>query len=128
MTAHLAVILVAVLRVSAAVQPAPSASDAWAAPTSAGTASVYLVITNPTMYDIYVTSATSEVAGKVVLMSGDQPVEHLTVPSYGSLELKAGGMSLRLSELKRALKTGEAIAVSVETDGGLTIAATAAVK
>ena len=108
-------------------QPAPTASDASAVVAGA-TASVYLVINNPTMYDIYVTSATSEVAAKVELCSVDKAIDDLTVASYGSLELKAGGMFLRLSGMKRELKAGESIAVTMMTDGGVTIVATAVVK
>ncbi len=108
-------------------QPAPTASDATVVVAGA-TASVYLVINNPTMYDSYVMSATSDAAGKVELYSGDKPVDNMTVAAYGSLELKAGGMFLRLSDLKRALKAGESITVTMMTDGGVTIVATAGVK
>jgi len=79
------------------------------------------------MYAIYVTSATSDAAGKVELYSGDKPVENMTVAAYGSLELKAGGMFLRLSDLKRELKAGESVTVTMLTDGGATIVATAVV-
>lgn len=109
------------------VQTAPAASNATVVPSGA-TASVYLDINNPTMYDIYVMSATSDVAGKVELYSADKPVDNLTVAAYGSLTLKAGGMFLRLSDLKRELKAGESITVTLVTDGGVTIVATAAVK
>jgi copper(I)-binding protein len=108
-------------------QPAPTAADATVI-VSGNTASVFLVINNPTMYDIYVTSATSDAAGKVEIYSGDKVAQDLTVSSYGSLELKAGGMFLRLSDLKRALKAGESITVTMMTDGGVTIVATAVVK
>ena len=120
-------LVVALLNVTVLAQPAPTASDATVAMTGA-TASVYVVINNPTMYDIYLMSATSEVAGKVELYSADQPVDNLTVSAYGSLTLKAGGMFLRLSEIKRELKAGESITVTMMTDGGVAIVATAAVK
>lgn len=108
-------------------QTAPTASDATAL-VSGATVSVYLTVNNPTMYDIYVMSATSDAAGKVELVSGDKPVDNLTVAAYGALELKAGGMFLRLSDLKRELKAGESIDVTLTTDGGAAIAATAVVK
>ncbi|MGE0866506.1 MAG: copper chaperone PCu(A)C [Vicinamibacterales bacterium] len=109
------------------VQTAPAATDATVV-VSGATASVYLTVNNPTMYDVYVMSATSDAAGKVELLSGDKPVDNLTVAAYGSLELKAGGMFLRLSDLKRELKAGESIDVTLTTDGGAAIAATAVVK
>lgn len=115
------------LNVTALAQPAPTAADATVVVAGA-TASVFLTLNNPTMYDIYVMSATSDAAGKVELYSGDKPVENMTVAAYGSLELKAGGMFLRLSELKRELKAGESITVTMLTDGGATIVATAVVK
>ena len=124
MIAHL---LAAITVLALSAQPAPTASDATAVLTEK-TAAVYLVINNPTMYDIYVTSATSDVAGKVEIYSGDKAAPDMTVSSYGSLQLKAGGMFLRLSDLKRELKAGESITVTMMTDGGVAIAATAVVK
>ena len=115
------------VNVTALAQPAPTAADATVVVAGA-TASVYLAINNPTMYDIYVVSATSEAAGKVELYSGDKPVQDMTVSSYGSLELKAGGMFLRLSDLKRELKMGESITATMMTDGGVSIVAVATVK
>ena len=109
------------------LQPAPTAADATVVVAGA-TASVYLRINNPTMYDIYVTSATSDAAGKVEIYSGDRRVQDLIVSSYGSLELKAGEMFLRLSDVKRVLKAGESVTVTMMTDGGVTIVATAVVK
>ena len=120
-------LVVTLLNVTALAQPTPTAADATAV-VSGTTASVYLTINNPTMYDIYVTSATSDAAGKVEIYSGDKAAQDLTVSSYGSLELKAGGMFLRLSDLKRVLKAGESITVTMMTDGGVTIVATAVVK
>ena len=108
-------------------QAAPSVSDATAV-VSGATASVYLVINNPSMYDIYVMSATTDVAAKVELYSADKPVDNMTVAAYGSLTLKAGGGFLRLSDMKRELKAGESITVTMMTDGGVAIAATAVVK
>ena len=48
-------------------QPEVRASNGWVAEPPAGstTASAYVDISNPGMYDIYVVAATSEVAGKV---------------------------------------------------------------
>ena len=108
-------------------QPTPTASNATVV-TADATASVYLTVNNPTMYDIYVVSATSDVAGKVEIYTGDKAVNDLTVSSYGSVELKAGGSFLRLSELKRGLKAGESVKVTMMTDGGISILAVATVK
>jgi len=120
-------LVVMLLNVPTLAQTAPTASDATVV-TSGATANVYLVVNNPTMYDVYVMSATSDAAGKVELYSADKPVDNLTVAAYGALELKSGGMFLRLSDLKRELKAGESVAVTLTTDGGVAIAATAIVK
>ena len=120
-------LVVTLLNVTAHAQPTPTAADATVV-VSGTTASVYLMINNPTMYDIYVTSATSDAAGKVEIYSGDKAAQDLTVSSYGSLALKAGGMFLRLSDLKRVLKAGESITVTMMTDGGVTIVAIAVVN
>lgn len=121
-------LIVTLLNVTALAQPAPSAADASAVANADGTADVYLTISNPTMYDIYVTSATSDAAGKIDLRNGDNPAKDFTVAAYEALELKAGGMSLRLSDLKRELKAGENVRLTMMTDGGVTIVATALVR
>ena len=121
------VLFTLLLNLPIVAQQAPTASDATVV-TADATASVYLTVNNPTMYDLYVMSATSDAAGKVELLSGDKPVESMTVAAYGSLTLKSGGMFLRLSDLKRALKAGDKITVTLVTDGGIEIAATALVN
>ena len=73
-------------------------------------------------------SGTSEVAATVELRDGDKVVKDLTVASFGFLELKAGGPHVLLGDLKRALKAGETIEVTLTTDGGLAITAAAVVK
>ena len=110
-------------------QPAITASDAWITePAADGTAAAYLSISNPTMYDIYVVTATSDAAGKIELRDGDKPVKEITVPSYGFAEFKAGGPHLMLMDLKQALKAGENVTLTLLTDGGVTLVTTAVVK
>jgi len=119
--------LAIVLLALAFVQKDPTASDAWA---QAGKESVavYATINNPTMYDAYLVSGKSESAGKVELISADKPVPNITVPAYGSAELKPGAAFVRLSELKKELKPGDQLTVTVETDGGISIPIAAVVK
>ncbi len=111
-------------------QPAVTMSDAWVPLPAAGATStaLYATIENQTMYDVYVVSGTSEVSATVELREGDKVVKDLTVASFGSLELKAGGPHVLLGDLKRALKAGETIEVTLTTDGGLAITAAAVVK
>src|SRR5205823_909436 len=67
-----------------------AASDSWVklpAPGERG-AMAFVAIENPTMYGIYVTSATADAAGKVELRDGSQsgdarpkPIEFISVPA-----------------------------------------------
>ena len=111
----------------------PSVSDASAAMVPSGVA-IYATLSNPTMYDAYVESGTSE-AGKVELREGDpstlgagKPTSNITIPSFGSVELKAGGPFVLVRDLKGQLKIGETIKVTLQTDGGAAIAIAAVVK
>ena len=112
----------------------PTASDSSAAIVSGGVA-VYATLSNPTMYDAYVQSGTSDV-GKVELRAGDpstplgagKPVDTITIPSFGSVELKAGGPMVLVTQLKSQLKAGDTITVALMTDGGAAIAIAAIVK
>ena len=107
-------------------QKDPTASDASAAIVDGGVA-IYATLNNPTMYDAYVQSGTSA-AGKVVLRDGEKTTSNITIPSFGSVELKAGGPFVLVTDLKNQLKAGDTIKVSLDTDGGVAIAITAVVK
>jgi copper(I)-binding protein len=104
----------------------PDASDVSAAIVPGGVA-LYAMLTNPTMYDAYVQSGTSD-AGKVELREGDKAASNITIPAYGSVELKAGGPFVMVSELKSQPKAGDTINLKLMTDGGVAIAITAVVK
>lgn len=115
------------LNLIAHAQANPSASDASARITG-DTAIVYGTINNPTMYDVYLVSGTSDAAVKVELLEGEKAVTSLTVAAYGSLELKADGPRVRVSGLKNQLKAGDQLKLTLETDGGLNIPIAAVVK
>ena len=109
------------------VQPTTTATDAWAEQLDRATV-VYATINNPSMYDVYVVSAKSDAAKKVELLAKDKPVTSLTVPAYGSLELKRGEAAIRLNDLVRELKVGDELKVTLETDGGASIEIAAVIK
>ena len=118
----------ALLLVSLALlQKDPTAADAWAQVTG-GAVAVYATVSNPTMYDVYIVSAKSDAAAKVELINGEKPVTSITVAAYGSAELKPGAMFVRLSDLKGALKAGDEVKLTLETDGGIEIPLAAVVK
>lgn len=122
-------LVVLLLNLIVHAQPAVTASEAWVTESAVdSTAAAYLSISNPTMYDIYVVEVTSDAAGKIELRDGGKPVKEITVPSYGSTELKAAGPHLLLMDLKKALKAGENVTLTLMTDGGVTIVTTALVK
>ena len=109
------------------LQKDPTASDAWAQ-SGAGGIAIYATVNNPSMYDIYIVSGKSDAAAKVELVNGEKAVTSITVPAYGSAELKPGAMFVRLSDLKGELKAGDEVKLTLETDGGVAIAIAATVK
>jgi copper(I)-binding protein len=104
----------------------PDASDVSAAIVPGGVA-VYAMLTNPTMYDAYVQSGTSD-AGKVELREGNKATSNITIPAFGSVELKADGPFVLVTELKGPPKAGETINVKLMLDGGAAIAIAATIK
>lgn len=121
----LALMLSAVVSTSA-LQKDPTASDSHAALVDGGVA-IYATLSNPTMYDVYVQSGTSEV-GKVELRDGAKTTTNIAIPSFGSVDLKAGGPYVLVTDLKAQPKAGDTIKVTLNTDGGAAIAVAAVVK
>lgn len=125
-------IVLAVALAALALQKTPSASDTSAAIVRDGVA-VYAMLTNPGMYEAYVQSGTSDV-GKVELRDADpatplgKPASNILIPAFGSVELKAGGPFVLVTGLKSQPKAGDAITVTLMTDGGDKIPVTAVVK
>lgn len=120
---------------SAAQEKVVTASAGWMAEPAAGatSAAVYLEIDNPTMYDVYVVSATSDAAATVELREAvtateSKATKELTVPAYGSVALKPDGLHLLLKDLTRALKKGDSVSLTLKTDGGVTLKVAAIVR
>jgi copper(I)-binding protein len=134
MRAEQGVTAIAVLVLSGlvAAQAAPSVSEAWVAAPAAGatTADAYVVVDNPTMYEIFVVSVTADIAGSAEIVQGDagERIKELSVPSYGRTELKPGAVRIRLKDLKGPLKEGDSVALTLTTDGGVILKIAAAVK
>lgn len=105
--------------------PAPGETQAMA----------FVSIENPTMYGIYVVSATADAAGKVELRDGGQsgdarlkPVEFISVPAYESIDMKPDSVHLMLLGLKRPLKEGDKVALTLATDNAGTLEVVAVVR
>jgi copper(I)-binding protein len=114
-----------------------TASSSWVKLPAAGEtgAMAFVAIENPTMYGIYVVSATADAAGKVELRDGGQsgdarlkPVEFISVPAYDRIDMEPGGPHLLLLDLKRPLKEGDKIGLTIATDNAGTLEVTAVVR
>lgn len=114
-----------------------AASDGWVKlPATDGTqAMAFVAIENPTMYGIYVTSATADAAGKIELRDASQsgnarlkPVEFISVPAYDRVDMGPDGVHLVLLDLKRPLKEGDRVALTLTLDGNGTLEVVAIVR
>ena len=95
----------------------------------------FVTIDNPTMYDVFFTSGTSNAAGKVELRDKSkgadpkaQAVEFITVPVYGSLTMDQNGVYVALLELKRPLKQGDMVSLTLSSQDGAKVEVMAAVR
>lgn len=128
------VILAALLAASLVEQKVVTASKAWIKAPAAGetTTTAFVVVDNPTMYDVYLVSASTDVAGKAqfqkVVGGKAEVIESITAPAYDSVELKPEGNQILLTDLKRPLTPGEKIKITLTTDGFATIEAEAEVR
>ena len=112
-------------------QRALSVTDAWVKLPAAGetSAAAFAVINNPSMYDAYVVSVSTEAAATVQFRdAAAKEVKELTVPAYDKVELSVKGTHLWLAGLKRPLKEGETIALTLTTDDGSSMKVSAQVR
>ena len=118
----------------AAAQDKPvTASDAWVKLPDAGATSTvaFATVQNPGMYAIYLISGSSDVAGKVEFRDASKAnavQEDVTVLQYDSTYMDPKGIHIYLSELKRPLKEGETINITLKTELGLPVEVAAVVK
>ena len=128
------VALLVALPVAARAQDKPvTAANAWIKLPAAGETSTvaFAAVSNPGMYAIYLLSATTDVAGKVELRDatkGSAAVDEVVVLQYETTYLDAKGAYLWLSDLKRPLKEGEKIWITLKTDTGEAVDVEAVVK
>lgn len=108
-------------------------ADAWVQLPEAGATGAVVVVTvqNPGMYAIYLVSGETDVAGKVEFRDakkGTTPQEDVTVDAYGATYMDPKGIHIYLSDLKRPLKEGETINITLKTELGLPVEVAAVVK
>ncbi|MBA3269472.1 MAG: copper chaperone PCu(A)C [Acidobacteria bacterium] len=97
-------------------------------------ATAMVVVENGTMYDVYLVGAAAEVAGAVEIRetprgaSAATVVKEVAVPAFGQLEMSHDGVHLVFKKLKRPLKSGESVPLSLFADNGLTLTVQVVVK
>ncbi len=114
-----------------AQQEEASVSDGWVKLPAAGETSAlaFARVKNPTMYDVYLVSVTTEVAEKVEFRrSADEAMAEVTVPAYGAVGMAADGLHLLLTELKRPLEIDERITLTLKTSDGVSMTVAAVVR
>jgi copper(I)-binding protein len=107
-------------------------SSGWVKLPAAGAtqAEAYLVIDNPTAYDLSLQKPSSDIAGVVEIREAGKPaaLDFLTVPAYGGLEMNGKTTYLLLRDLKKPLSEGGMVPISVMTDSGAPLTVQAVVK
>jgi hypothetical protein len=105
-------------------------SNAWVQlPASGATeAMAFVTVENAGMYEVNITSATADASGKVDLREGGQAVAFISVPAYGRVDMSATGVHLMLIGLKRTLKAGDTVMLTLATDMDVTLNVAASVR
>jgi len=130
----MAMVVVTMIGGIAAAQDKPvTATDAWVKLPEPGakTTVAFAAVNNPGMYAIYLISGTSDAAGKVEFRdaSKDNAVqEDVTVPAYGATYMDPKGIHIYLSDLKKDLKEGDTVYMTLKTELGIPIEVEAKVK
>ena len=129
-----ALFMIALSTTAAAIQQRKDTAitSGWVKLPAAGAtqAEAYLVIDNPTAYDVFLQKASSDAAGAVEFRAAGkaEPLTFVTVPAYESLEMNAKGTYLLLRDLKKPLTAGATVPISVTNDRGTPLTVNAIVK
>jgi copper(I)-binding protein len=112
---------------------AVKASNAWVRVPAEGQTNTIAVaaVENPGMYAIYILTATSDAAGKVEFRDAsknDAVVEEVPIENHDTTYMDPKGLHMLLSDLKRPLKEGDTVNITLKTDQGDAIAVSAVVK
>jgi copper(I)-binding protein len=90
----------------------------------------YVVIDNPTAYDVFLEKVSSDLAGAVELRTAgkDEALKFVTVPAYGGLEMSPKATYLLLRDLKKQLSEGDTVRLTLADNSGTTLNVEATVK
>jgi len=91
-------------------------------------ATAFVTVENGGMYEVNITSATSDAAGKVEMRDGGQAVTFINVPAYGRVDMSPAGVHLVLLDMKRPIKEGDAMTLTLATDSDVTLTVAAQVR
>ena len=123
--------------IEARQEPNVAASKGWVKTPAPGetTATAFVFVDNPTMYDTYIVSAEADVAGSVefrVKAPGGEAEERaapfVNVPAHESISMGPDGVHLLLKDLKRSLQEGETVALTLTTDSSVVMKVPAVVR
>jgi copper(I)-binding protein len=128
-----AMVLLVGIGASVAQDKPITTDDAWVKLPEAGakTTSAYVTVNNPGMYAIYLGFGSSDAAGKIEfrdVSKGNAPQDDVTVPAYDSAYLNPKGIQIYLSDLKKDLKEGDSVHITLKTELGIPIEIDAKVK
>jgi len=106
------------------------ASNGRVKPPAAGEmqATAFVTVENGGMYEVNITSATSDAAGRVEMRDGGQAVTFINVPAYGRVDMSPAGVHLVLLDMKRPIKEGDAVTLTLVTDSDITLTVAAQVR
>jgi periplasmic copper chaperone A len=127
-------VMVAALVVASAVltgqDKGVKVSNGWVKVPGAGetNAMAFVSVENSGMYEVNITSAASDAAGKVEMRDAGQAVTFINIPAYGRVDMSPGGVHLMLIGVKRPLKTGDAVTLTLATDSDITLTVAAQVR
>jgi copper(I)-binding protein len=91
-------------------------------------ATAFVTVENGGMYEVNITSATSDAGGKVEMRDGGQAVTFINVPAYGRVDMSPAGVHLVLLDMKRPIKEGDAVTLTLATDSDITLTVAAQVR
>jgi copper(I)-binding protein len=120
------------VQILAAQEKTVQASSGWVKLPAAGEtmASAFVVVDNPTQYDVYLVSGATDAAERVEFRekADEQAKKTINVPAFDSLAMDANGVYLRLVNLKRPLKEGDTISLALTTDSSAVLKVSATVR
>lgn len=111
-------------------------SDVWIREPAGATAGAYLTLRNAGARAVALTGVTSDAAAFVEMhesrerdgMMSMRKVERLAVAPRGTTTLAPGGLHLMLINLKRPLRAGDAVPLTLRFDDGTTVTVAATVR